>query len=427
MLEKLRWKTLIFELFLVLITGFILGSLFSQPAVGVITALLLLIFWHYWQLMRLSRWLWVDRSLIPPKGRGSWEPLFYGLHLVYNRNKRRRRELRGLIQRFRSGAESLPDALILITDEGTIFWCNNLAQQNLGLRWPEDSGQNIINLLRYPEFTRYLQQRDFSKPLTLQLNNEHQFEFRLMPYSDTQWLMAARDVTQLQQLESIRRNFFANVSHELRTPLTVLQGYLEMLEQPELADNQRLKALHTMQGQTRRMESLIRQLLQLSRIEAALPVEMQDIINVPAMLSLLKNEVETLSAGAHQLNFTIDPQLQVKGNYEQLHSAIANLIYNAIRHTEPGTSILISWQRTPQGANFRVCDNGAGISAEHLPHLTERFYRVDKSRSSQTGGSGLGLSIVKHALMHHHSRLQISSIPGTETCFSFVLPKSMIC
>ncbi len=427
MLERLRWKTLIFELLLAVITGLILGSMLGQSMLGIITSLLILLFWHYCQLMRLSRWLWIDRSLIPPKGRGSWEPLFYGLHLVYNRSKRRRRELRGLIQRFRSGAESLPDALILMTDEGTIFWCNHLAQQNLGLRWPEDSGQNIINLLRYPEFTRYLQQRDFSKGLTLLLNNAHQFEFRLMPYSETQWLMVARDVTQLQQIESMRRNFFANVSHELRTPLTVLQGYLEMLEQPALAEHQRLKALHTMQGQTRRMESLIRQLLQLSRIEAALPVEMQEIINVPAILSLLKNEAETLSAGAHQLQFMVDDKLQIKGNHEQLYSAISNLIYNAIRHTAPGSTIKVKWQRTPQGANFRICDNGAGISAEHLPHLTERFYRVDRSRSSQTGGSGLGLSIVKHALMHHHARLQISSIPHQETCFSFTLPKSMIC
>ena len=146
------------------------------------------------------------------------------------RNKKRRKELGNLIKRFRSGAESLPDAVVLTTQEGTIFWCNGLAQHLLGLRWPDDNGQNILNLLRYPEFTRYLTQKDFAGPLTLVLNNGRHLEFRVMPYSDEQWLMVARDVTQMHQLEGARRNFFANVSHELRTPLTVLQGYLEMMQ-----------------------------------------------------------------------------------------------------------------------------------------------------------------------------------------------------
>ncbi|MGX2011452.1 histidine kinase dimerization/phospho-acceptor domain-containing protein, partial [Enterobacter asburiae] len=161
----------------------------------------------------------------------SWEPLLYGLHQMQMRNKKRRRELGSLIKRFRSGAESLPDAVVLTTEEGAIFWCNGLAQQILNLRWPDDSGQNILNLLRYPEFAHYLKNRDFSKPLNLVLNTARHLEIRVMPYSDKQWLMVARDVTQMHQLEGARRNFFANVSHELRTPLTVLQGYLEMMQE----------------------------------------------------------------------------------------------------------------------------------------------------------------------------------------------------
>jgi two-component system phosphate regulon sensor histidine kinase PhoR len=190
--------------------------------------------WHFWNLMRLSWWLWVDRSMTPPPGSGSWEPLLYGLHQMQMRNKKRRRELGSLIKRFRSGAESLPDAVVLTTEEGVMFWCNGLAQQILNLRWPDDNGQNILNLLRYPEFANYLKYRDFSKPLNLVLNNGRHLEIRVMPYSDKQLLMVARDVTQMHQLEGARRNFFANVSHELRTPLTVLQGYLEMMQEQVL-------------------------------------------------------------------------------------------------------------------------------------------------------------------------------------------------
>ncbi|ADP11752.1 phosphate regulon sensor protein [Erwinia sp. Ejp617] len=426
MLERLSWKRLLLELLLAglpaLITGLIAGGL---PWLLLASALCVLVF-HFNNLLRLSHWLWVDRSMNPPSGRGSWEPLFYGLYQMQARNRRRRRELGHLIKRFRSGAESLPDALVLTTDEGTIFWCNGLAQQILGLRWPEDNGQNILNLLRYPEFTRYLRQRDFALPLTLVLNSQRHLEFRIMPYSEGQWLLVARDVTQMHQLEGARRNFFANVSHELRTPLTVLQGYLEMMNDPVLEGRLRDKALQTMQEQAKRMDSLVGQLLTLSRIEAAPAPDLQEIVDVPAMLRGLQREAETLSQGRQQIQFDSDPNLRVYGNDEQLRSAMSNLVYNAVNHTPDGTRIVVSWQRNDRGAEFKVEDNGPGIAPEHLPRLTERFYRVDQARSRQTGGSGLGLAIVKHALSHHNTRLNISSLPAAETCFSFQLPLRVV-
>lgn len=426
MLQRLSWKRLITELLLIclpaLIAGLLVGYIWQLLLVGVLAILL----WHFYNLMRLSHWLWLDRTMTPPTGRGSWEPLFYGLHQMQLRNRRRRRELGSLIKRFRSGAESLPDAVVLTTEEGTIFWCNGLAQQHLGLRWPEDNGQNILNLLRYPEFSRYLYQRDFHKPLTLILNNQHHMEFRVMPYSEGQWLMVARDVTQKHQLEGARRNFFANVSHELRTPLTVLQGYLEMMDDAAMNERSRSKALQTMQEQTRRMDSLVRQLLTLSRIEAAPVIDLKETVDVPLMLHLLQREAETLSGGRHTLRFHSEAGLNVLGNEDQLRSAISNLVYNAVNHTPDGTCIDVCWQRQPQGAHFSVCDNGPGIAAEHLPRLTERFYRVDKARSRNTGGSGLGLAIVKHALSHHGTRLEIGSTPGEATCFSFTLPPRLL-
>ncbi|OAT21984.1 phosphate regulon sensor protein [Buttiauxella noackiae ATCC 51607] len=426
MLERLSWKRLVLELVLCCIPAVILGLIFGHLPWFLLLAVTGLLVWHFWNLLRLSWWLWVDRSMTPPPGRGSWDPLLYGLHQMQLRNKKRRKELGNLIKRFRSGAESLPDAVVLTTEEGTIFWCNGLAQQLLGLRWPDDNGQNILNLLRYPEFTRYLSQKDFSRPLTLVLNNGRHLEFRVMPYSDEQWLLVARDVTQMHQLEGARRNFFANVSHELRTPLTVLQGYLEMMQDQALEGPLRDKALGTMREQTSRMEGLVKQLLTLSKIEAAPAMVLNEKIDVPLMLRVVEREAQTLSHQRQTLEFDIDSTLKVFGNEEQLRSAISNLVYNAVNHTPEGTYITVSWKRIAGGACFSVEDTGPGISAEHIPRLTERFYRVDKARSRQTGGSGLGLAIVKHALSHHDARLHIESQLGKGTTFSFVLPERLI-
>ena len=426
MLDKLSLKTLLLELFVVLIVASVIGFFCHHLSAALIIGLLGLLGWHFRQLMRLSHWLWVDRSMTPPVGRGSWEPLFYGLQLMQQRNKRRRSELRSLIQRFRSGAESLPDALVLVTEEGNIFWCNGLAQHLLGLRWPEDNGQNIQNLLRYPEFSRYLQQRQFAQPLVQALNNGQQTEFRVMPYSDQQWLIVGRDVSQIHQLENMRRNFFANVSHELRTPLTVLQGYLEMMEQGEMPPASQQKALATMQSQTQRMADLVKQLLTLSKIEATPAYEMRQQIDVPRLLEQVYQEAKALSEERHPLICQSDKTLWALGNEEQLRSAISNLVFNAINHTPPGTTITLSWQRTPSGAEFKVSDDGPGIAAEHLSRLTERFYRVDGARSRHSGGSGLGLAIVKHALGHHGSKLRIESQPNQQTVFSFQLSKTHI-
>ncbi|WP_313113069.1 phosphate regulon sensor histidine kinase PhoR [Pseudescherichia sp.] len=426
MLERLSWKRLVLELFLSCIPALVLGAMFGYLPWFLLASVTGLLIWHFWNLLQLSWWLWVDRSMTPPPGHGSWEPLLYGLHQMQLRNKKRRRELGSLIKRFRSGAESLPDAVVLTTEEGVIFWCNGLAQQLLGLRWPDDNGQNILNLLRYPEFTQYLKQQAFAKPLNLVLNNGRHLEIRVMPYSEQQLLMVARDVTQMHQLEGARRNFFANVSHELRTPLTVLQGYLEMMQEQTLSGATREKALHTMREQTSRMEGLVKQLLTLSKIEASPIHTPNEVIDVPMMLRVVEREAQTLSQQRQTIEFHVDNSLKVLGSDEQIRSAISNLVYNAVNHTPPATHIVVSWQRVASGVEFSVEDNGPGIAAEHIPRLTERFYRVDKARSRQTGGSGLGLAIVKHAVNHHDSRLEITSEPGKGTRFSFTLPERLI-
>ncbi|CDL42608.1 Phosphate regulon sensor protein PhoR (SphS) [Klebsiella pneumoniae ISC21] len=213
----------------------------------------------------------------------------------------------------------------------------------------------------------------------------------------------------------------------MRTPLTVLQGYLEMMQEQVLEGATREKALHTMREQTQRMEGLVKQLLTLSRIEAAPALAMNDRIDVPMMLRVVEREAQTLSQEKQTLIFTVDEQLKVLGNEEQLRSAISNLVYNAVNHTPPGTEIRVSWQRTPQGALFSVEDNGPGIAPEHIPRLTERFFiGWIKPVPGKRGGSGLGLAIVKHAVNHHDSRLEIDSTVGKGTRFSFLLPERLI-
>lgn len=426
MLDRLSWKNLFFELLIVGLPALLIGWLVDCIFPSLLIAVLIVLFWHYYNLLKLSHWLWLDKSITPPSGRGSWEPLFYGLHQMQNRNRSRRRELAGLIKRFRSGAESLPDAVVMITEDGHIFWCNRLAQHLLGFHWPEDNGQHILNLIRYPQFERYLRHKNFNEPLTLFFNNANYIELRMMPYAEGQLLLVARDITLAHKLEKTKQNFFTNVSHELRTPLTVLRGYLEMLSDLELDPAAKEKAFKAMKEQSNRMDSLVNQLLTLSRIESAPMSNLNDKVDVAAILSELENAVAALSNNRHNVRFHVDRDLMVYGNEDQLRSAMSNLVYNAINYTPDNTDIDVYWRKAAQGAQFVVKDTGEGIASEHLAHLTERFYRVDKARSRNTGGSGLGLAIVKHALNHHDSRLEISSELGKGSCFKFTLPKNLI-
>ncbi|ELB2048211.1 phosphate regulon sensor histidine kinase PhoR [Vibrio parahaemolyticus] len=430
MVERLTWKKLAWELAFFYTPWVIVGWIFGYMPWLLLAATALQLVWHLHNQVRLSSWLWDEKRLTPPSGSGNWESLFNGLYRLQQRQRRKRKELTNLIRRFRNGAESLPDAVVVFRAEGNIVWCNRLAQYLLGFHWPEDSGQPISNLIRTPDFIKYLNKKDFSEPLEMRspLNVERMLELRIVPYTEGEHLMVVRDVSQLKQLEGMRRNFFANVSHELRTPMTVLQGYLEMTEDPDMIVGPMwTKAHRVMTEQLNRMNSLVNQLLTLSKIEAAPMHELEDVVNVPAMLEVLEKEAISLSGDdQHKLKFDVDTSLRVLGDDDQLRSAISNLVYNAVKYTPPGANIHVRWYQTAQGACLEVEDSGDGIEPQHLHRLTERFYRVDKARSRDTGGSGLGLAIVKHALSHHDSHLEIQSEVGVGSKFSFVLPSRLV-
>ncbi|ELB2043672.1 phosphate regulon sensor histidine kinase PhoR [Vibrio parahaemolyticus] len=430
MVERLTWKKLAWELAFFYTPWVIVGGIFGYMPWLLLAATALQLVWHLHNQVRLSSWLWDEKRLTPPSGSGNWESLFNGLYRLQQRQRRKRKELTNLIRRFRNGAESLPDAVVVFRAEGNIVWCNRLAQHLLGFHWPEDSGQPISNLIRTPDFIKYLNKKDFSEPLEMRspLNVERMLELRIVPYTEGEHLMVVRDVSQLKQLEGMRRNFFANVSHELRTPMTVLQGYLEMTEDPDMIVGPMWTKAHgVMTEQLNRMNSLVNQLLTLSKIEAAPMHELEDVVNVPAMLEVLEKEAISLSGDdQHKLTFDVDTSLRVLGDDDQLRSAISNLVYNAVKYTPPGANIHVRWYQTAQGACLEVEDSGDGIEPQHLHRLTERFYRVDKARSRDTGGSGLGLAIVKHALSHHDSHLEIQSKVGVGSKFSFVLPSRLV-
>ncbi|SON50494.1 phosphate regulon sensor histidine kinase PhoR [Vibrio tapetis] len=430
MVERLTWKKLVWSLAFFYAPWVIVGWIFGYMPWLLLIATVLQLVWQLHNQVRLSTWLWDDKRLTPPAGTSQWEPLFNGIYRIQQRQRKKRKELTNLIRRFRNGAESLPDAVVVFRSEGNIVWCNKLAQHLLGFRWPDDSGQPISNLIRTPDFIKYLAKQDFSEPLEMHspLNVERMLELRIVPYTEGEHLMVVRDVTQLKQLEGMRRNFFANVSHELRTPMTVLQGYLEMTQDPEMLVGPMWGKAHgVMTEQLNRMNSLVNQLLTLSKIEAAPMHELEDIVHVPAMLDVLEKEAVALSGeNDHQLQFEIDTSLHVYGDEDQLRSAISNLVYNAVKYTPAGAKIKVTWKNTANGAKLEVADTGDGIEAQHLHRLTERFYRVDRARSRETGGSGLGLAIVKHALTHHDSHLEIYSEVGRGSRFTFTLPSRLV-
>lgn len=423
------WSALISAMSI--LTGLaLLGSLFDAPFVAVSIGGLLLLIWHYRHMRRLALYLWRDKRFSPPDGAGPWGSIYDGLYRLQQRNRRRRKDLAKLLKRFRQGAEALPDGALVLGPDRTIVWSNQLAQYLLGLRWPEDAGQRLDNLIRYPEFVHYLAQTEHKEALVLPspASAMRMVEFRMMPYDKEQTLLMVRDVTQWSRMEQMRRDFVANVSHELRTPLTVVQGYIEMLEDPtSMPPEAWQKARGMMIEQTRRMDSLISQLITLSRIEASEKVEPEYEIDVPALLQVITEEARALGA-EKQMKVTLDttPNLAMRGDMVEMRSAFSNLIFNAVHYTPAGGNIDILWYMDGEEAVFSVTDDGDGIAAEHLVRLTERFYRVDKARSRKTGGSGLGLAIVKHVLTHHGSELKIQSSLTVGSTFSFRIPAHLI-
>lgn len=403
------------------VVGLLLGQLQLVLLIGAVIALI----WNYKHLLKLINWLWQKNLISPPESAGIWGHIYDGIYRRTQKYRRKQRDLNARIREFRDGAEALPDAAIVLDLEYCIRWSNKKASYLLGIRWPMDNGQRITNLVRSPELANYIGKEDFSTPCSLVSpdNEDQQLELRFMPYGDEQYLMLARDVSQLRRVEKMRSDFVANVSHELKTPLTVVRGYVEMIQEDNDFSDHWSRSFDTIEEQVTRMDRLVQQLLILSRVEVNADIDIRAMVNVPEFINTLIDDASVLNKHKHhRLSFDIDPSLGLMGNESELKSAFSNLLVNAINYTPDGGDIKVSWQRVGDHCVYQVTDSGVGIRPEDIDRLTERFYRVDKSRSRDTGGTGLGLAIVKHVAQHHNAELLIQSTLHKGSTFSIEFP-----
>jgi two-component system phosphate regulon sensor histidine kinase PhoR len=402
----------------------------GHPGLFVLVLLAVYLAWHLHNLHRLYQWLRDGHRFHPPEANGIWGEVFHQLYRLQLRNRKRKRRLTGLIKRFQEATAAMPDATVILDADGGIEWFNGAAQQLLGLHPGKDVGQRIVNLIRQPQFTSFLALGAVNEPMRMPAPDDDSMmlNLRVVPYGNEQRLLIARDVSQQQRLEQMRRDFVANVSHELRTPLTVVSGFLETLLDESASYPQHLsRSMELMQQQTSRMQHIVEDLLLLSRLETDRTRPPHEAVSVSAVLSMIGEGVEPLAEQKQQnIHFEFDEKLRVYGAEKELYSAFSNLVTNAVRYTPEGGEIHVRWYQDEKGAHLEVQDSGVGIAPEHIPRLTERFYRVDVGRSRESGGTGLGLAIVKHVVNRHDGILRISSILNKGSTFSIDFPVTHI-
>jgi two-component system phosphate regulon sensor histidine kinase PhoR len=402
----------------------LLVGLLAGPAwgLGMLAAGLLgLLVWHTRHFARLQRWLANPLPGQVPEGEGIWDEVLAALHRLERDGAKRERGLADALARLRRALQALPDGVVILDGANRIEWCNRTAERQLMLDGRADLGQNIANLVREPDFVEYLREPQ-DKPVRISRGPGIALSLQLIAVGETQKLLLARDVTQTERVDAMRRDFVANVSHELRTPLTVLVGFLETVRELKLDPQRQRDYLGMMQEQATRMQRIIDDLLTLSALDAAPPASTEKRVAVRPLLERLKADAEALSGGKHTIDLSIDAANDVLGVESELASAFGNLVSNAIRYTPPGGTVTLAWRESLDGARFSVEDTGIGIEPEHIPRLTERFYRVDRSRSRETGGTGLGLAIAKHALARHDATLEVESELGKGSRFSARFP-----
>jgi two-component system phosphate regulon sensor histidine kinase PhoR len=403
---------------------------------AVIVCLIAMLAWQLVHLRQLLDWLQGPLNAAVPRGRGVWEIAFAGLHRRIRIRRSQQDELAGNFARFRRAVEALPDAIIAIDRHRHIEWLNERAELLFAISGEQDAGQALTNLIRHPDFVAYLDRGDFDEPLIYRGGRVEGVTLmvQIVAYGENQSLVVARDISQIERTETMRRDFIANVSHELKTPLTVVAGFSEVLADnyKTLAEPEIARYLELICEQNQRMQRLIADLLTLSTLESGSPAPSDERVDLEALLKSIVADARVLSAGQHEITLSVDSPrrpVQLLGAANELRSAFANLVANAVRYTPAGGRIDLAWRSVAGGGGaceFVVADTGIGIAAQHLPRLTERFYRVDKSRSRETGGTGLGLAIVKHVLTRHRARLEIESEVGKGSRFIVHWPASAI-
>jgi two-component system phosphate regulon sensor histidine kinase PhoR len=390
-----------------------------------LAAVVIALFVQLAYLHQLGEWLTDPASGKLPDGWGAWTDVFARLYRIRRDDERNQAELTEWLARFREAMELLPEGLVIMDDVLHLEWCNQAAGRHLGLTLERDKGRRVTNLVRHPEFIDYIILGRYEQPLTLAFKGR-KLECRIIPFENRRQILVTHDATESERIDTMRRDFIANASHELRTPLTVIVGFLEIaLSAPGLDPAARLTHLKLMTEQAQRMQRLIEDMLTLSRLESDDYPLKRERVDVKALVESVAEETRALSGGRHEVSVAVDGP-DVMGSAEELRSAFANLASNAVRYSPGGGTIRLTWQRGPDDLRFAVADSGLGIDQQHIARLTERFYRVDKSRSRETQGTGLGLAIVKHVLLRHGGRLTITSVPGNGSTFTASLPNTSL-
>ncbi|HEX4024433.1 MAG TPA: phosphate regulon sensor histidine kinase PhoR [Steroidobacteraceae bacterium] len=407
--------------------GLLVGALWLALAV----TLALLLALQIRQLSRLLRWLKGGRVELAPDLAGPWGELVGKILRLYRRKQFHRQRLLRLLRELRRSTAAMPDGVVVLNPQTEILWFNRTAARLLGFRGKGDIGLRIENLVRQPEFVRYLRSGQYATPVSVRTTAgpELHLSLQIVPYGDGQLLALVRDVTREARLEAMRRDFVANASHELRSPLTVIAGYLETLAQ-EPGSEAMQGPLQEMRRQAARMNRIVQDLLELSRLESSAHDAPSRPIDVAELVGQLRRDVLARIPPRGRPRLTVqlrvDSRARLLGEETQIHSAFANLVDNAVQYTPGGGSVQLRWWTDSDGGHFSVTDTGIGIAGEHLPRLTERFYRVDPGRSRSTGGSGLGLAIVKHVLQRHGAQLSIESEEGRGSCFCCHFPPARL-
>ena len=392
-----------------------------------------------WRVDRFDRWLGAPSLRLDPPWQGVWRDMALRIQRMLRQQEKLVTVHEKRLQDFLSAIQASPNGVILLDEEARIEWCNETAASHLGLDSLKDRMQHIVHLVRDPVFSRYFSQASHASEAIIEgrsssASSTQKLSVQLHEYGDGRSLLLTRDITAVAQAEAMRRDFVANVSHEIRTPLTVLSGFVETLQTLPLDDQERVRYLSLMAVQSERMQDLVADLLTLSQLEGSLPPSMSQHVSLPALMSQVFGDAKAMSEGlanmgdgaGHDLVMAPVPEVDLLGSRSELMSALSNLVINAVRYTPLGGSIHLSWSCTQEGWVFAVKDTGPGIAAEHLPRLSERFYRVDRSRSRETGGTGLGLAIAKHVMQRHGGELRIESDLGKGSTFKLVFPASRV-
>ena len=416
------WSFALVRLAAAVAIAVLLGLITGRMALWLTIVLGGILAWQFVNLFRLQRWLRHRAQEDPPDIGGVWGDVIAVINRIYRRKQFHKRRVTQQFREFRRLSAALPDGVLLLTANREIRWFNRTAAELLGLRRKVDVGIPIANLVRDPEFAQYLQRPNASHGVVIRVQSGEAWLALFVIPAGEQYLMLVRDVTREARLEQMRKDFVANASHELRSPLTVISGYLDELAEDRQLGQEWREPVADMRRQAQRMREIVEDLIELSRLESTADEAEMTPVDMPGLLERLAREARTASADAPRFELEIDYVLALRGSESEMHSIASNLISNAVKYTPPDGTITVRWGRERGGAALVVRDTGIGIAPEHLPRLTERFYRVDRARARAKGGSGLGLSIVKHALQRHGGRLEIASEEGHGSTFTAHFP-----